>query len=335
LSFTQNKILKTEKIMQISVIDLLVPTEIQVDDVTPNLSKITLEPLERGFGHTLGNALRRILLSSMPGAAVTDVAIDGISHEYSTIEGVREDVIDILLNIKDMPVNVIEGNHAEITLDVTGPCDVLASSFEVPGTVELVNPDFHIATIVDKVNLKMTLTVRTGRGYEPADLRDDEDRVVGALKVDASYSPVRRVSYTVDNARFEKRTDLDKLVIELETDGTLDPKLAIEHSATILQQQLSAFVDLDAIAEQEAKKDQNDFDPILLRSIEELELTVRSTNCLKAESIFLIGDLIHRSEFDLLKTPNLGKKSLNEIKDVLASKDLSLGMNVENWPPVG
>ena len=321
--------------MQISVIDLLVPTEIQVDDVTPNLSKITLEPLERGFGHTLGNALRRILLSSMPGAAVTDVAIDGISHEYSTIEGVREDVIDILLNIKDMPVNIIEGNHAEITLDVTGPCDVLASSFEVPGTVELVNPDFHIATIVDKVNLKMTLTVRTGRGYEPADLRDDEDRVVGALKVDASYSPVRRVSYTVDNARFEKRTDLDKLVIELETDGTLDPKLAIEHSATILQQQLSAFVDLDAIAEQEAKKDQNDFDPILLRSIEELELTVRSTNCLKAESIFLIGDLIHRYEFDLLKTPNLGKKSLNEIKDVLASKDLSLGMNVENWPPVG
>jgi DNA-directed RNA polymerase subunit alpha len=181
----------------------------------------------------------------------------------------------------------------------------------------------------------MTLTVQTGRGYEPADLRDDENRVVGALKVDASYSPLRRVSYTVDNARFEKRTDLDKLVIELETDGTLDPKLAIEHSATILQQQLSSFVDLDAIAEQEAKKDQNDFDPFLLRSIEELELTVRSTNCLKAESIFLIGDLIHRSEFDLLKTPNLGKKSLNEIKDVLASKSLSLGMNVDNWPPVG
>jgi|TARA_B110000305_G_scaffold130410_1_gene145779 DNA-directed RNA polymerase subunit alpha len=321
--------------MQTSVIDLLVPTEIQVDDITPNLSKVTLEPLERGFGHTLGNALRRILLSSMPGAAVTDVAIDGISHEYSTIEGVREDVINILLNIKDMPVKLIEGSSAKIVLDVTGPCDVLASSFDVPANVELVNQDFHIATIVDKVNLKMTLSVNTGRGYEPADLRDDEDRVVGALKLDASYSPVRRVSYTVDNARFEKRTDLDKLIIELETDGTLDPKMAIEHSATILQQQLSAFVDLDAIAEQEAKKDQNDFDPILLRSIEELELTVRSTNCLKAESIFLIGDLIHRSEFDLLKTPNLGKKSLNEIKDVLASKNLSLGMNVDNWPPVG
>jgi DNA-directed RNA polymerase subunit alpha len=321
--------------MQTSVIDLLVPTEIQVDDISPTLSKVTLEPLERGFGHTLGNALRRILLSSMPGAAVTDVVIDGITHEYSTIEGVREDVIDILLNIKDMPVKVIEGDSAEIVLDVTGPCDVLASSFEVPGNVELVDQDFHVASIIDKVNLKMTLTVKTGRGYEPADLRDDEDRVVGGLKVDASYSPVKRVSYNVDNARFEKRTDLDKLLIELETDGTLDPKMAIEHAATIFQQQLSAFVDLDAIAEQEAKKDQNDFDPLLLRSIEELELTVRSTNCLKAESIFLIGDLIHRSEFDLLKTPNLGKKSLNEIKDVLASKNLSLGMTVENWPPLG
>ncbi|MBA4723615.1 MAG: DNA-directed RNA polymerase subunit alpha [Gammaproteobacteria bacterium] len=321
--------------MQTSVIDLLVPTEIQVDDISPTLSKVTLEPLERGFGHTLGNALRRILLSSMPGAAVTDVVIDGITHEYSTIEGVREDVIDILLNIKDMPVKVIEGDTAEIVLDVTGPCDVLASSFEVPGNVELVDQDFHVASIIDKVNLKMTLTVKTGRGYEPADLRDDEDRVVGGLKVDASYSPVKRISYNVDNARFEKRTDLDKLLIELETDGTLDPKMAIEHAATIFQQQLSAFVDLDAIAEQEAKKDQNDFDPLLLRSIEELELTVRSTNCLKAESIFLIGDLIHRSEFDLLKTPNLGKKSLNEIKDVLASKNLSLGMTVENWPPLG
>ena len=321
--------------MQTSVIDLLVPTEIQVDDISPTLSKVTLEPLERGFGHTLGNALRRILLSSMPGAAVTDVVIDGITHEYSTIEGVREDVIDILLNIKDMPVKVIEGDTAEIVLDVTGPCDVLASSFEVPGNVELVDQDFHVASIIDKVNLKMTLTVKTGRGYEPADLRNDEDRVVGGLKVDASYSPVKRVSYNVDNARFEKRTDLDKLLIELETDGTLDPKMAIEHAATIFQQQLSAFVDLDAIAEQEAKKDQNDFDPLLLRSIEELELTVRSTNCLKAESIFLIGDLIHRSEFDLLKTPNLGKKSLNEIKDVLASKNLSLGMTVENWPPLG
>ena len=321
--------------MQISVIDLLVPTEIQVENVSDTVSKVTLEPLERGFGHTLGNALRRILLSSMPGAAVTDVLIDGISHEYSTIEGVREDVIDILLNLKDMPVKLIEGNEAELKLSVDGPCEVTSSSFEAPGNVELTDADHHVVSLVDKIKLNMSVFVRTGRGYEPADIRDDENNTVGGLKVDASFSPVKRVSYSVENARFEKRTDLDKLILELETDGTIDAKMAIEHSATIMQQQLAAFVDLEAIAEQEAKKEQNDFDPLLLRSIEELELTVRSTNCLKAESIFLIGDLIQRSEFDLLKTPNLGKKSLNEIKDVLSSKGLSLGMVLENWPPLG
>ena len=321
--------------MQISVIDLLVPTEIQVENVSDTVSKVTLEPLERGFGHTLGNALRRILLSSMPGAAVTDVVIDGISHEYSTIEGVREDVIDILLNLKDMPVKLIEGNEAELKLSVDGPCEVTSSSFEAPGNVELTDADHHVVSLVDKIKLNMSVFVRTGRGYEPADIRDDENNTVGGLKVDASFSPVKRVSYSVENARFEKRTDLDKLILELETDGTIDAKMAIEHSATIMQQQLAAFVDLEAIAEQEAKKEQNDFDPLLLRSIEELELTVRTTNCLKAESIFLIGDLIQRSEFDLLKTPNLGKKSLNEIKDVLASKGLSLGMVLDNWPPMG
>ena len=321
--------------MDTSVIDLLVPTDIQVDDIDATTSKITLEPLERGFGHTLGNALRRILLSSMPGAAITDVTIEGISHEYSNIEGVREDVIDILLNLKDMPISLIEGTSAVIKLNVSGPCAVTSKSFDLPGNVELPDTEHHVATLVDKVNLSLRATVKTGRGYEPADARNDEDTVVGALKVDASFSPVRRVAYTVENARFEKRTDLDKLIIELETDGTLDPKKAIEHAATIMQQQLAAFVDLDAIAEQEAKKDQNDFDPFLMRSIEELELTVRSTNCLKAESIFLIGDLLQRTEFDLLKTPNLGKKSLNEIKDVLASKGFSLGTTLENWPPRG
>ena len=321
--------------MQTSIIDLLVPTEIQVETVSDQVAKITLEPLERGFGHTLGNALRRILLSSMPGAAITNVSIEGISHEYSTIDGVREDVIDILLNLKDMPINIIEGSTAEIKLDVSGPSEVKAGMFEVPGNVELVNEDHHIASLVDKVKLSLTATVRTGRGYEPADTRSDSDETVGSLTVAAAFRPVKRVAYSVENARFEKRTDLDKLIVELETDGTLDPKMAIEHSATILQQQLASFVDLDAIAEQEAKKDQNDFDPLLMRSIEELELTVRSTNCLKAESIFLIGDLIQRSEFDLLKTPNLGKKSLNEIKDVLASKGFALGTTVDNWPPMG
>ena len=320
--------------MQVSVVDLLVPTEIEVENISETVSKVTLEPLERGFGHTLGNALRRILLSSMPGAAVTDVLIDGISHEYSTIEGVREDVIDILLNLKDMPVKLIEGNDAEIKLSADGPC-VTSSSFEVPGNVELTNPEHHIVSLVDKISLSMSIFIKSGRGYEPVDVRSNDDAIVGALKVDASFSPVKRVSYSVENARFEKRTDLDKLVIELETDGTIDAETAIEHSATIMQQQLAAFVNLDAIAEQEAKKEQNDFDPILLRSIDELELTVRSTNCLRAEGIFLIGDLIQRSEFDLLKTPNLGKKSLNEIKDVLASRNLSLGMVLENWPPVG
>ena len=321
--------------MQVSVVDLLVPTEIEVENISETVSKVTLEPLERGFGHTLGNALRRILLSSMPGAAVTDVLIDGISHEYSTIEGVREDVIDILLNLKDMPVKLIEGNDAEIKLSADGPCEVTSSSFETPGNVELTNPEHHIVSLVDKISLSMSIFIKSGRGYEPVDVRSNDDAIVGALKVDASFSPVKRVSYSVENARFEKRTDLDKLVIELETDGTIDAETAIEHSATIMQQQLAAFVNLDAIAEQEAKKEQNDFDPILLRSIDELELTVRSTNCLRAEGIFLIGDLIQRSEFDLLKTPNLGKKSLNEIKDVLASRNFSLGMVLENWPPVG
>ena len=221
--------------MQTSIIDLLVPTEIQVETVSDQVAKITLEPLERGFGHTLGNALRRILLSSMPGAAITNVSIEGISHEYSTIDGVREDVIDILLNLKDMPINIIEGATAEIKLDVSGPSEVKAGMFEVPGNVELVNEDHHIASLVDKVKLSLTATVRTGRGYEPADTRSDSDGAVGSLKVDASFSPVKRVAYSVENARFEKRTDLDKLIVELETDGTLDPKMAIEHSATILQ----------------------------------------------------------------------------------------------------
>ena len=214
--------------METSVIDLLVPTDIQVDDSDNNTSKITLEPLERGFGHTLGNALRRILLSSMPGAAITDVTIDGISHEYSTIEGVREDVIDILLNLKDIPISLIEGTSAVIKLDVSGPCEVTSSSFEVPGNVELPDAEHHVASLVDKVSLSLSATVKTGRGYEPADARGEEETAVGALKVDASFSPVRRVAYTVENARFEKRTDLDKLIVELESDGTLDPKKAIE-----------------------------------------------------------------------------------------------------------
>ena len=319
--------------MQTSVIDLLVPTDIQVDDAGLNVSKVTLEPLERGFGHTLGNALRRILLSSMPGAAVTDATIEGVAHEYSTIEGVREDVIDILLNLKDLPVKVIEGTSATLVLDIAGPCEVSAASFEVPGNVELVDPEHHIATIVDKVPLKMSVTVQTGRGYEPADSRDDEDSSIGALKVDASFSPVRRVAYSVENARVENRTDLDKLILEVETNGTIDPEEIVRLAATILQRQLMAFAELGFETEEPEEDEAPPVDPIMLRPVDELELTVRSANCLKVEKIHYIGDLVTRKESDLLRTPNLGRKSLNEIKEVLAARGLSLGLELDNWPP--
>ena len=273
------------------------------------------------------------MLSYMPGAAVTEVKINGVSHEYGTIEGIKEDILDVLLNLKDMAIKLDGPSEAEIKLDVKTPKTITAGDLELPAGVEVMDPDHVIATLVEPKKVSMTMKVKTGIGYVPAEQTNDKS--IDSLHLDAIFSPVKRVNYKVENTRVENRTDLDKLILELETDGTIDAKMAIEHSATIMQQQLAAFVDLEAIAEQEAKKEQNDFDPLLLRSIEELELTVRSTNCLKAESIFLIGDLIQRSEFDLLKTPNLGKKSLNEIKDVLASKGLSLGMVLDNWPPMG
>ena len=321
--------------MQTSVIDLLVPTEIQVDDITPNLSKVTLEPLERGFGHTLGNALRRILLSSMPGAAVTDVSIDGISHEYSTIEGIQEDVMEILLNLKGVAV-VMEGrDETTVTLNAKGPGVVTAADIECDSHLEVINPEHVIATISGKTSLSMQLRVLRGRGYQPSDARatDDESRTIGRLQLDASFSPIFKVSYSVDNARVENRTDLDKLILELETNGTIDPEESIRRAATILQQQMAVFVDLQGETAAEPEEKEEEIDPILLRPVDDLELTVRSANCLKAESIYYIGDLIQRTEVELLKTPNLGKKSLTEIKDVLASRGLSLGMRLENWPP--
>jgi len=319
--------------------DFLKPKLVDIEMLNPSHAKITIEPLERGFGHTLGNALRRVLLSSLPGSAVTEVKIDNILHEYSTIEGVQEDVLEILLNIKKLALVLHKQDSLEITLRKKGVGPVLASDITESPDLDIKNPNFCIANITnDNTELVMHMTISRGRGYQQAQKRkfnEQEDLGIGKMQLDASFSPVVQVTYNVDTARVKQRTDLDKLIVELETDGTLDPKKAIEHAATIMQQQLAAFVDLDAIAEQEAKKDQNDFDPFLMRSIEELELTVRSTNCLKAESIFLIGDLLQRTEFDLLKTPNLGKKSLNEIKDVLASKGFSLGTTLENWPPMG
>lgn len=315
--------------------EFLTPSAIHVDTVSETHAKVTLEPLERGFGHTLGNALRRILLSSLPGAAVIEAEIDGVDHEYSTLEGLQEDVLDLLLNLKGLAIVLHDQTEAVLTLEKQDPGAVLASDISLPHNVEIVNPDLVLGTLSERGNLKMRLRVAVGRGYEPANVRKDsgENKAIGRLKLDASYSPIVRVAYQVENARVEQRTDLDRLIIELETNGTIDPEEAIRKAATILQQQISVFVDLEAEEAPEPVKEKEEVDPVLLRPVDDLELTVRSANCLKAENIYYIGDLVQRTETELLKTPNLGKKSLTEIKDVLASKDLELGMRLDNWPP--
>ncbi|MDB4451108.1 DNA-directed RNA polymerase subunit alpha [Pseudomonadales bacterium] len=316
--------------------DFLTPRLIDVQELSETRAKITLEPLERGFGHTLGNALRRILLSSMPGAAISEVEIEGVLHEYSAIEGVQEDVIEILLNLKGISVVMNERDSAVLTLSKSGSGVVTAADIQLDHEVEIKNPEHVIAHLNGTGSLTMKLTITTGRGYQPVDSRqtdDEETKAIGRLQLDASYSPVRRVSYVVDSARVEQRTDLDKLIIDLETNGTLDSEEAIRRAATILQQQLAVFVDLEGEKELEPAQQEEEIDPILLRPVDDLELTVRSANCLKAENIYYIGDLVQRTEVELLKTPNLGKKSLTEIKDVLASRGLSLGLRLDNWPP--
>lgn len=316
--------------------EFLTPRLIDVVELSDTRAKITLEPLERGFGHTLGNALRRILLSSMPGSAISDVEIDGVLHEYSAIEGVQEDVIEILLNLKGVSVIMNDRDATVLTLNKKGPGVVTAGDIQIDHEIEIKNPDHVIAHLNESGELSMKLTVTSGRGYQPVDARhtdDEESKAIGRLQLDASYSPVRRVSYVVDSARVEQRTDLDKLIIDLETNGTLDSEEAIRRAATILQQQLAVFVDLEGEKELEPAKQEEEIDPILLRPVDDLELTVRSANCLKAENIYYIGDLVQRTEVELLKTPNLGKKSLTEIKDVLASRGLSLGLRLDNWPP--
>jgi len=322
--------------MQISVNEFLTPRHIDVQVVSTTRAKITLEPLERGFGHTLGNALRRILLSSMPGCAVVEAEIDGVLHEYSAIEGVQEDVIEILLNLKGLAINLHGRDEVTLNLVKKGSGVVTAADIQLDHDVEIINPDHVIANLASNGALSMRLKVCRGRGYEPADSRqseEDETRSIGRLQLDATFSPVRRIAYVVENARVEQRTNLDKLVIDLETNGTLDPEEAIRRAATILQQQLAAFVDLKGDIQPVVDSQEDEIDPILLRPVDDLELTVRSANCLKAENIYYIGDLIQRTEVELLKTPNLGKKSLTEIKDVLASRGLSLGMRLDNWPP--
>lgn len=320
--------------MQGSVSEFLKPSIVNVHTYNERHAKVTLEPLERGFGHTLGNALRRILLSSISGCAVVEAEIEGVLHEYSTIEGVQEDVIDILLNLKGLAFRMHTRGEATLTLEKKGEGPVTGADITLDHDVELVNPDHVIANLTKNGSIKMTLKVSTGRGYESSAGRaDDDDRAIGRLQLDASFSPVERVAYTVEKARVEQRTDLDKLIIELETDGTLDPEAVVRVAATILQDQLSTFVDLETREEATSKSDEPEVDPILLRPVDDLELTVRSANCLKAEQIYYIGDLIQCTEVELLKTPNLGKKSLTEIKSILAIKGLSLGMRLENWPP--
>ena len=320
-----------------SVAEFLKPRIVNVQALGPQRAKVSLEPLERGFGHTLGNALRRILLSSMPGSAIIEAEMQGVLHEYSSVEGVQEDVLDILLNLKGVALIMEDRGEANLSLKVKGPKVVTAADITLPHGVEIANPEHVIAHLTDKGQIDMTMRVARGRGYQPVSVRENvaEDRPIGRLQLDALFSPVRRVAYNVEAARVEQRTDLDRLVIDLETNGTIDPEDAIRRAATILQDQLEAFVKLDETAPSPGQPRQvtPSIDPILLRPVDDLELTVRSANCLKAENIFLIGDLIQRTEVELLKTPNLGKKSLTEIKDVLATRGLSLGMRLENWPP--
>ncbi len=322
--------------MQDSYSDFLKPRTVRVQSDSDTNARVIIEPFERGFGHTLGNALRRILLSSMPGAAIVEADIDGVLHEYTSIEGVQEDVVEILLNLKAVAIRMHGRDRAEVTLSKKGPGPVVAADIATDHDIEIVNPDHLIANLTSAGELKMVLTVERGRGYRPATQRinlDEHTGNIGRLQLDASFSPVERVSYKVEAARVEQRTNLDKLIVEIETNGTIDPEDAIRRAGSILKDQLDVFVDLHGQDDADAASADSHIEPMLLRAVDELELTVRSANCLKAENINYIGDLIHRTEVELLRTPNLGKKSLTEIKEVLESHGLSLGMRVENWPP--
>ncbi|MEY3650835.1 MAG: polymerase, alpha subunit [Pseudomonadota bacterium] len=323
--------------MQNSPTEYLKPRVVDVEVLSPLRARVTLEPMERGFGYTLGNALRRVLLSSIPGFAITEVKIDGVVHEYSTLDGVQEDVVDILLNLKGVALKLNSKSEAVLKLSKSTEGVVTAADFETGHDAEIFNPGHVIAHLTKGGKLNMEVKVEMGRGYQPVPVRQksDEDRVLGFIMVDASFSPINKVSYHVESARVEQRTDLDKLIMDVETNGVMEPEQAIRDAARILIGQLSVFADLEGAPTEVEVKQVPQVDPILLRPVDDLELTVRSANCLKAENIYYIGDLIQRSENELLKAPNLGRKSLNEIKDVLASKGLTLGMKLENWPPVG
>ncbi len=318
---------------------MLKPRIVEVEQLGPSHARVVMEPFERGYGHTLGNALRRVLLSSMVGYAPTEVQISGVVHEYSTIDGVREDVVNLLLNLKGVVFKLHNRDDVFLTLRKEGAGPVTAADIDLPHDVEVVNPEHPIATLTQGGRIDMQVKVERGRGYVPGTLRGlNETKSIGRVVLDASFSPVRRVSYIVESARVEQRTDLDRLIVDVETNGVIAPEEAVRQSARILVEQLSVFAALEGGAEpaiEIAIGRGPQIDPILLRPVDDLELTVRSANCLKAENIYYIGDLIQRTENELLKTPNLGRKSLNEIKEVLASRGLTLGMKLENWPPAG
>jgi len=313
---------------------LLRPRVVEVDERSDYSAKIIIEPLERGFGHTLGNAFRRILLSSIPGCAITEVNIDGVQHEFSTLVGVREDVVEILLNLKTLSFIMPDRDEAEISINATGGT-VTAADIQLPDGVELANPEQVICHLDKSASITMRMTVEKGVGYEPSTNRmnGEESRPIGQLVLDASFCPVKRVAYDVENARLHQKTNLDKLILDIDTDGSISAEDAVRTAARILVEQMAIFIDFKIETTVEEKEEVEKLNPILLKPIDELELTVRSANCLKAENIQYIGDLIQRTEVELLKTPNLGKKSLNEIKGVLSEMGLTLGVRLENWPP--
>ncbi len=317
--------------------ELIKPSKVEIAHgaEASTTGKVVAEPLERGFGLTLGNALRRILLSSLQGAAVTGVKIDGVLHEFSSIEGVREDVTDIILNIKAMAVRMHVEGPKTMRLHAEGPCEVTAGMIEAGADIEIMNPELVLCTLDKGATLNMEMTVNTGKGYCPAAQNRPEEAPVGLIPVDSVFSPVRKVSYEVEDTRVGQITDYDKLTLAIETNGVITPEDAVALAARIMQDQLQVFVNFDEPEEQPEKKEEEElpFNRNLLRKVEELELSVRSANCLKNDNIVYIGDLVQKSESDMLRTPNFGRKSLNEIKEVLATMGLHLGMQAEGWPP--
>jgi DNA-directed RNA polymerase subunit alpha len=314
---------------------LIKPRQINIEEkVAGRSAKIVFEPLERGFGTTIGNSLRRMLLSSLPGGAVTSVIIDGVAHEYSTIKGVREDVMDIILGLKELDVQMESDDSSTVSIDVKGPAVVTAGDIQCPAGVMVLNPELVLAHLNDDGRLKFDAIVEKGRGYGPASEREVEDRPVGSLLIDASFSPIRRVSTRVEAARVGQKTNYDKLIMEVETDGSLSPEEAINKAAAIIEDQLAVFVDFNARDLGVVAEVADDgLEELLIQPIEHLDLSVRSMNCLKSDDVFRVGDLVQRSEQAMLRTPNFGRKSLNEIKEVLEGMGLELGMQLDNWPP--